>query len=138
MDYLSHFKAVQRDDEYKKLAVNNIVKHPIKYFRNCVANICRLLIDTPYYFAFPTDMYLFRVLPMLFLFPFIILSMSITAFNFKRTPFELKILFLLTILYFMLTIIVSAYNRQFYIMIPIFLLFIAYTFERSVKFKLKI
>lgn len=123
------FQGVERDDYYKAVAISNIKNYPIKYLRNCLANVSRLLFDTPLYFASPTDLFLLRILPSCFLLPFILVSMLVILFNFNVTPLELRILFLITLLYFTLAVLVSAYNRHFYILIPTFLMFIAYVYE---------
>lgn len=125
---LGKLNSIALDEEYIRLSIENIKLHPVKYARNCLANITRLLFDTPIYFATPTDLYLLRIFPTCVILPFIIIAFFITMFNFKKIPSELKLLFFLTLIYFFLSVLVSPYHRQFYIMVPVFLIFIAYSF----------
>jgi hypothetical protein len=128
-------EGVARDEYYKEIAIRNIKANPVKYLRNCIANAGRMMFDAPLYFASPTDLFIFRILPTCVLIPFMFFAIAFVLLRWKTIPFGLQLAFLITLLYFSLAILVSAYNRHFYILVPSFLVFIAYVFENFVELK---
>jgi 4-amino-4-deoxy-L-arabinose transferase-like glycosyltransferase len=128
-EYLSQFTGVQLDDELKKMAMQNIRDYPGKYVQNCFFNISRLLFDAPYYFASPTNMYVFRILPMLVFLPLLLFAIWKLLTNFKNVPGALRYLILVMLFYFGMTVLLSAYHRQFYVMIPWMIILIVYVFS---------
>lgn len=128
---------VEQDDAYKRMALANIRRHPVKYARNIMANISRLLFNTPYYFVAPTDAYILRLLPTCLLLPFLLFGVVHVLGHWRSVPREFIFLFLLVVLYLGATVLVSAYNRQFYITVPVLMLFASHGLHRMVRFKWK-
>lgn len=133
--YLSQFTGVQLDDELKRMAFENIQNHPFKYLRNCAANASRLLFDAPYYFASPTKMYVIRIFPMLLFLPVLIFSLRIVWKRFRQIPGTIRFLLLLMFFYFSITVLLSAYHRQFYVMIPWMMLLIGWAARKRLTEK---
>ena len=46
--YVQRFSGVEKDEAYKKLAFQNIKTYPVKYLKNCVANMGRLWFGFPF------------------------------------------------------------------------------------------
>lgn len=124
------------DDAFKEIALNNIKTHPIKYIKNWFANIGRLLFGFPasYYFQTPTS--LVRVFVNSFLLVFVFISLLFSLKNWKRLPFAMCFIMLFAFLYLGLSSLVSAYPRQFNVVVPVLLLWISYCFDQSIQLKI--
>ncbi len=143
--YLNHKKdfelinkvsGVARDDLYKKISINNIKEHPIKFLQNCISNTGRIFFNYPYSYNFQTPGTLLR-LP---LNGTILVMMIICTFptlrNWRQTFFPIKLIFLFGLFYLGGSIIASAETRMFTIIVPIFLVWIAYVVQKSFKVQL--
>lgn len=130
--------AVEVDALFKKFAIRNIKAHPFKYVKNWFANTGRLLFGFPasYYFQSPTTLvriYINAVLLLAMTYAFFI-----SLWNWKMMSLEIKILITFSIVYLSLSSLVSAYPRQFNVMIPAVLMWTAYALKNTVQLKLKI
>ncbi len=114
---------LEQDTKFKELAYKNLKKHPHTYIRNWRANISRMLFDMPYSYKSQSMHFIKHAL---FNIPLLII-LAIGIYNHIRSK-SLSFLGLLgtlfTCIYLGGSSLVSAYPRQFYIMIPI-LLFMA-------------
>jgi 4-amino-4-deoxy-L-arabinose transferase-like glycosyltransferase len=131
------FRGIKQDEEFKKLAINNIKSHPLKFLENCFSNAGRIVFNYPFSYHAEKPSKLLR-LPM----NGIILVLSLfclipTFLNWRRILFPLRFLLFFTFLYLGGSILGSAETRMFTMIVPILLLWIAYIFERTVKINLK-
>jgi 4-amino-4-deoxy-L-arabinose transferase-like glycosyltransferase len=134
---IADLRGVERDDALKRIAFGNIKAHPLKYAQNWIANIGRLFFNFPYT---PTsDSYQnvgnpIRSLAMLpfnaILFLLMIYSFFITLRNWKNIEYYIHFLFCFVFLYLGASSIVSAYSRQFYVIVPVLLFWIAYSMKK--------
>lgn len=129
------YQGVERDEAYKKIALENIRSNPGKYFKNWLANLGRLLFDFPNSYVFQSPSQLFK-LPTNSITVLLSLACVIpTLLNWCRIPFSIRFLLLLTLIYLAATSLLSAYSRFFNVIVPVLLLWIAYIIQQTVIIK---
>ncbi len=137
-DYFSKFKGVERDEAFKKVAIENIKKNPIKYLRNCLANQSRLWFGFPASYFYQSDRTLLRLVPNSIVLSFFIFTLFLWIINFRHIKIEINFIFLFVLLYLMASTLVSAYPRQLYIVVPVILVWGAYIHSKLIKINIKI
>ena len=129
-----NFKRVQRDEEFKRVAFENITKNPKKYLQNLWCNIGRYFFNYPFSYYPQQPSTLINVFingPILGM----ILLLLIPSFRrFKILPPHLQLGLVLFLIYSGVSILVSSYIRMFYVFIPILFLWFAYMLDK-VKFQ---
>lgn len=131
------YQGVERDEAYKKAALENIKSHPVKYLKNWVANLGRLLFDFPNSYVFQSTSQLFKLPTNT---ATVLLSLGClvpTVLNWRRIPFGIRFLLILTLVYLGPTTLLSAYSRFFNIIVPILLFWIAYIIQKSLSIKIR-
>jgi 4-amino-4-deoxy-L-arabinose transferase-like glycosyltransferase len=141
---LSGLQGIARDDALKKIALNNIRSHPGKFAKNWAANLGRLFFNFPYSPASNSlanvgdPLRALALLPLnAMVFLLMLYSFFITLGNWKQLEYFIRFLFSLVFLYLGASSLVSAYSRQFYVIVPALLLWMAYIADRSLKVKIK-
>jgi len=141
---LAGLKGVERDDALKKIAMDKIKAHPFKFAQNWFANMGRLFFNFPYSPASDSYANVGNPLRSLVLLPFnaivfllMLYSFFITLGNWKNMEFFIRFLFCFVFFYLGASSIVSAYSRQFYVVVPALLLWIAYITDRSLTVKIR-
>ncbi len=127
----------ERDKAYKEKAIANIKKYPKKYLMNCVANVGRLLFSYPF-----TDMQedvktYFTIGPNMFVVVFMLITIGLSVFYYKKLPHELCILLFFILIYLAGSSMVSAFRRMFYITMPFWTVFISYVLTNIITIKIK-
>lgn len=144
LEPIAGLNGIERDDALKKIALGNIKAHPAKYAKNWIANMGRLFFNFPYTPA--SDAYHnvgdpLRSLVMLpfnaIIFLLTVYSLFITILNWKKIEYYIRFLFCFVFLYLGASSIVSAYSRQFYVIVPILIFWIAYVTQKSLALKIK-
>lgn len=132
------YKGLEQDDVYKKISIQNIESHPIKYMQNIIYNMGRLVFHYPFSYARqqPKILLIFPIHGILL--TLILFSTVPTFINWQKMPSSLKFLLILIFLYFGASLLVSALVRMFSIIVPIFLFWIAYILQNTMKVKLTI
>ncbi len=126
-----------QDDEFKLMAINNIKSHPLKYLQNCFYNVGRLVFHYPFSYAVQRPKVLI-VFPLNgIVLTFILFSLIPTIKNWRNVDFPIRVLLIFTFLYLGLSAMVTAYVRMFTIIVPILMLWFAYTFQNTMKISLK-
>jgi 4-amino-4-deoxy-L-arabinose transferase-like glycosyltransferase len=135
LEQIKKFTSIERDEEYKKLAIKNIKSNPKKYIMNCFANIGRLLFNFPFSYKYQEAKTLIRFIPNsiilclgLFCLPFLLL-------NWKKLDLSIKFIFITLGFYLTPTILLSAHPRQFNVIVPLIILLIAYILDRTISIK---
>lgn len=134
--YVSKFVGVEKDDAYKEIALNNIKNHPKKYLKNIYANISRLLFGFPFHYTLETP--LLKVWYSALLLPFMLISFILTIINWRKMPFPIQFLSVFVIIYLGGSTLLSAYYRQFLIVIPALIFWISYVLSKSVNLKTRL
>lgn len=117
-------EAVDRDDFFKLKAIENIKQNPIKYGKNVVSNMGRMLFGVPFSYAYQTFNGLIRIIFSSFLFVLLIISVVIIIRN-KYYKIVVLIPLIIFAIYFLGSSLVSAYYRQYYVFSPILIFIIA-------------
>jgi hypothetical protein len=68
---------------------------------------------------------------------FMFLSIIPAKLNWRKLPLELRCFLLFLLLYMAASTVVSAYSRQLSVVIPVFILWFGYIFERTTQYKVK-
>jgi hypothetical protein len=134
--YVNQFKGVEHDEAYKRIAIQNIKSHPIKFLKNCLSNFGRIVFNYPYSYKIQNPGTLFRI-------PFngtILLLMLFCGIPgiiyWKKINFSLRFMLLFALIYLGGSLLGSAETRMFTLIVPIFLFWIAFILSRSrIKFK---
>jgi 4-amino-4-deoxy-L-arabinose transferase-like glycosyltransferase len=138
MDYINQFVGVEKDEAFKSLAIANIKSQPVKYIRNCIANLGRLFFGFPVSYSYQKDKTLIRLPPNCLIVTLFIICLIPTFLNFKKNiPIVLKFILGIIFSYLFLSMLVSAYPRQLYIIVPLLLFWFAYIIDRCFIFNLK-
>ena len=128
---------VQKDQAYKNAAIANIRKYPAKYAMNCVANLGRLFFEYPHTGTLQSSGTFFFLAPNMFVFVFIVLTLTIGVFYLKKISDEIIVLLIFIMVYLAGSTFVSAYCRMFIVTMPFWMLFFFYVFH-NVSFSKKI
>lgn len=134
---LANLSSIQKDDELKKRAFQNIVKHPTKYFKNWAANIGRLLFQYPFSYVPQTLSTYFYIIPNMFLIVCFVLSLYPAYIGYKFIPFEITGLILFGLIAFWGSTLGNAENRYFWPLVPVFALWIFFVFSNFVKIDIR-
>lgn len=137
MNSISQLKPLDKDDAYKRAAIENIKSYPRKYLFNWIANVGRLLFSYPYSNSEQTLKSYFTIIPNMFVVVFIVLALIIGTFNYKRMNQELIILLLFILIYLFCSSLISAFRRMFYITMPFWFLYIAFVFNNIISIKIR-
>lgn len=130
LDRLITISNVKQDEGFKKQAIINIKEHPNKYFENWIANISRMLFNTPYSYKRQSADYLRYLIfngPLMLL---TLIGLIVTFKKFKSTSYEIKFLLLMVSVYLGGSSLISAYPRQFYIIVPALFVWLSYIFNK--------
>jgi len=130
-------RALEMDDAFKKIALNNIKNHPLKYIKNCIYNIGRLIFHYPFSQAVQRPKVLL-VFPLNgIIFTLMLFCLIPTIRNWRKIIFPIRMMLIFVLLYLIESSLVSAMVRMFAIIVPILLFWFAYIFHKTVKINLK-
>ncbi|MFH1480246.1 MAG: glycosyltransferase family 39 protein [Pseudomonadota bacterium] len=127
---------IQRDEEFKKTAIENILKHPQKYGYNWIANIGRLLFSCPFSYTPQKLSTFFYLIPNMFIVVLSLLCIYPSLLRRKNIPFEIGSLLAFVFISFGGSSLLSAYARQFQLLVPMISLWIIFTLFRILKIEI--
>jgi len=131
------YKGIERDDELKKIAIENIKTHPLKFIKNCFCNIGRIIFNFPYSYTAQKPATLLRLPFNGIISVFILLCFIPTVINWRRIFFPIRFLLIFSLFYFFGSILGSAETRMFTLIVPILLFWIAYILNKTVLINIK-
>lgn len=134
---IENLPPIQKDDEFRKLAIQNIIDHPSKYLKNVLANVGRLLFNYPFTNTNQKISTYFFMIPNMFLVVVFILCIYPAFLGRKLIPDEIYGLFLFGLIAFGGSSLLSAYNRQFWPLVPVFMLWISFVITNIIKLEIK-
>ena len=134
IDFLSN---IEKDEAFKKKAVENIIEHPLKYAINWVANIGRLFFSYPFSYTPQKFSTYFYLVPNMFIFVFLALSIYPAFLRRKFIPYEIYTLTVFTLTALGGTSLLSAYDRQFRPLVPILSLWLSFLYFRVLKIEIR-
>ena len=117
-EVISKYKGAERDDVYKKIAIQNIKSNPVKYIKNCVSNIGRFFFNYPYSHTLQKNATLLRLPLSGIVVVFMLFSLIPTFMNWKKIIFPIRFLLFFVLLYFGGSILASAETRMFTVILP--------------------
>jgi hypothetical protein len=134
---IDKLKGLEWDDEYKRLSIENIKQHPVKYAKNIFYNMGRLVFHYPFSQAIqrPKTLFIFPVNGILF--TLMLFSLIPTVMNWRKIPIYLQYMLIVLLLYLGASSLITAYVRMFSIVVPIILVWIAYMAYRTLNVNLK-
>jgi 4-amino-4-deoxy-L-arabinose transferase-like glycosyltransferase len=131
------YNAIERDDAFKRIAINNIKSHPIKFVGNWICNLGRLVFHYPFSYAVQRPKILL-VLPMNgIVFTLILFCLIPTFINWRKVSFPVQFMLLFCFIYLSLSSLVTAFVRMFTIVVPIMVFWFAYIIQNSLVIKMK-
>lgn len=113
------FKYGDRDDEFKRVALENIKKHPKAFVKNTICNIGRFFFNYPYSYYKQRPSTLINVFINGPILGFILISLIILLYNLRSTSPPLIVLLTVMFGYMAINFPLSVLIRMFYILIPI-------------------
>ena len=122
-----------KDDALKKRAIENIKAHPKKFVYNWVANLGRTFFSHPLSFQKPSNGLFKYLVPNIFLIVFASLMAIPTLLYYKKFPLEILVLLVFSMVYLGGISVLSSYPRFLYLIVPIWMLWIAWGLHRFVK-----
>jgi hypothetical protein len=130
---INKYTGVEMDNAFKKIAIKNIKANPIKFLKNCFANLGRIFFNYPYSYEMQKPGTLIR-----FPFPGIILvllsfALIPTFINWKKIVYPVRFIILFIFIYLGGSIIGSAEIRMFTMIVPAIIFWLAYILENTVK-----
>lgn len=130
-DTIYQLDGVARDDAFKRKAIENIKTYPIKYLKNMLANGSRLFFSIPNSYQPIKKQNIFRIIPNIFVLILFMYCLFISIRKSKYVSASLFFMLIILISYLGATLLVSAQQRQLYVVLPlIIILFAALTNRR--------
>jgi hypothetical protein len=126
---------VERDEKLKQTAINNIRNRPLIYAKNIFCNACRVFLDFPYSYEYQRPTTVFYILPNMLLLVGGMLSAVLSVFCGAHPPPWLTWVGMLGAIYFGGTLLLSAYPRMLFPLVPILILWEAYVLNSCVSLR---
>ena len=126
-DSLKLMSPVKADEALKKVAINNIIRYPMKYFKNYINNFSRMLFNIPNSYYYQQESTIFRIIPNAILFTFILIALFFTINLNKHFPISILYFIIFIGIYLFISLLVSIYPRQFNIIVPGILIWVFYS-----------
>ena len=127
---------LRQDELFKQYALTNIKTHPLKFIKNCGYNLSRMLFGYPYSYHNFSRWNLKFVLANIPLLLLIFYSIFRQIKGRISLPFSIQFLVVFVLIYLGGSVGLSAYPRQFYIIVPILVFWIAWISGRKYQRKL--
>jgi 4-amino-4-deoxy-L-arabinose transferase-like glycosyltransferase len=132
-DAIYQLDGVARDDAFKQKAIENIKAHPLKYFQNILANTSRLFFAIPNSYQTLRIQNVFRIIPNVLVFCGFIYCIIFSIRVRKQLTPALYLMLLLLFAYLGATLLVSAQQRQLYVVLPLIIIWFAWLNARFLK-----
>lgn len=128
---------ITQDELLKKIAIQNIKSHPLKFLQNCISNAGRILFNYPGSYVLQKPSTLKRLPVNGTLVVLALFCLIPTLVNWKKLFFPIRFLLFLSLIYLGGSLLGTAEPRMFTVIVPILLLWIAYILFKTVRVKLK-
>ena len=133
LESMSH---MERDSAFKAAAIQNMKDHPVKYFKNTIANIGRFVFHYPFSYRSQTLNTYGFMLPNVILLFLWVLSLYPFFLARKQFPYAIQALMVFSLIYAGGIILLDARARHSLIMAPALILFFGYVYTRIVTIKI--
>jgi hypothetical protein len=132
---LKEDRALEQDDAYKKAAIENIKNDPKHFISNCFSNVGRMIFNFPYSYALQKPSTLLRLPLNGLILVLMIFSILPTFINWRKIPYAVRFMLFVSLIYFGGSLLGSAEIRMFTVIVPVLLVWVAYTLHKAVKIK---
>jgi 4-amino-4-deoxy-L-arabinose transferase-like glycosyltransferase len=123
---LGHKDEVEQDELFKQIAIRNIEKAPLKFIGNYCNNFARMLFNFPYSYAWQDAAIVKNIITGSLILWATVAGIILTGINWRNVVFPVKFLLLITGVYLLLSGALSAYPRQFDVIMPVLLFWMGY------------
>ena len=130
-------EGVEQDDLFKAAAMRNIRAAPKKFIKNYFYNLSRMLFDFPYSYSYQIPQTITNIITGSLVFWASVMALIVSVINRRKTTYAVKFVMLIFVLYFLISGLVSAYARQFDVMMPVVLFWIGYMADKLPKISLR-
>lgn len=121
---MKNLDPIESDDYLKNVALENIKNNPIKYMKNYLNNISRILFNIPNSYFYQREQTILRLFPNSFLLTFIVFAAWFTLTRYRRLPLPVLVAISFVALYLALQLLVSSYPRQLHVVLPVIMIWI--------------
>jgi hypothetical protein len=128
---------IEQDELFKKIAVENIKDHPLKFLSNYCDNLSRMLFNFPYSYAYQDDAILRNMLTGSLILWCTVAGITSTLINRRTINPAVRFMLLITAVYLALSAALSSYPRQFDVIIPVLLFWLSFLVANTKKLSLK-
>ena len=132
LTYINQLPKNLQDDALKKIAISNIKNYPVKFVRNCIANVSRMFFGVPMSYVYQKDKTIIRFFYGSILFVLMLCSGLLCIYHWRKTIPFYKWITGFIFIYLGAGTFLSAYPRQLYIIIPVVLLWSTYIFSKTI------
>lgn len=133
----NNLTGLELDDAFKRVAIENIRNHPMKYIQNMTFNLSRIFFLYPFSYARQKP----KVIPIFpingILLTFILLSIYPTIINWKKILFPIRFLLILFLVYFGGCLVASSEARMLVPVVPVLILLFAFLFQKIITINIK-
>ena len=126
---------IETDIALKQKAIENTINHPKKFIKNLFANAGRLFFHYPYSYRDQTINTYLVLIPGVILYIMFSISLMASLKFIRDIPFELLVVLALSVVYIGGSLLLSAYARFFIPVLPIWLIYVAFNFDRFIEIK---
>lgn len=132
----SPYTGVIQDNTLKRIAIQNIKSHPLKFIQNCISNAGRIIFNYPASYTIQKPSTLSRLPINGTIIVFSVLSFIFTILNWKKILFPFRFLLFFNLLYFGGSLLGSAEPRMFVLIVPYLLIWTSYILFKSIRINL--
>lgn len=129
-DSIYRYTGVARDDAFKRKGMQNIMQFPVKYVKNCIANTGRLFFNLPYSYHYQRFQNLLRIPPGAVVMIMLLFSIYSSLIEARRTPFLIWFFQGLLFCFLVVSVMLSATQRQLTTAVPLIVLCAAYYVDK--------
>ena len=127
---------VEQDQELKRVSIENIKKHKLKFIQNWINNLGRLLYGYPFSFHTPNWQHILVTIKQSFFIVFFVLALYLSIINYTRISPEYIFLIAFLLIYLSGVSLLSAYPRFLFITNIVSWVIMANGFKNYIKIKL--
>ncbi len=128
---------VERDDEFKKKAIENIKRYPHMYIKNWIANIGRYVFGYPFSYRKQSLLPLAYIIPNMFVVVPLILALYPAYLGRRKIPLEIWALMLLFCFYSGAVSLIWAITRYLIPIVPIVFLWLFFVYTHVIQIRIK-
>ena len=126
IQFILKHNEIEQDALFKKIAINNIKRSPLKFARNYFYNFSRMLFNFPYSYSYQDAAIVGNIITGSIILWASLTGIVLTALNWRTIISPVKFVLLITSVYLMLSGALSSYPRQLDVILPVLLFWLGY------------